>query len=124
MTDLPALIESFRDGGLQLDARLELPEAPLPGGLDVSAYRVVQEALTNAMKHAEGPVRLQLSTTPDQLLITCTNPVGATNGVGSGLGLRGMAERVGLLGGSMDSTRTPGGEFALEVALPLTKVGP
>ena len=118
VTDLPGLVQSFRDGGLELDAQLELPDAPLPGGIDVSAYRVVQEALTNAMKHAEGPVQLQLATTPDQLHITCTNPVGASHGAGSGLGLRGMAERVELLGGSMDS-RATGGEFALNVALPL-----
>jgi len=123
VTDLPALVQSFRDGGLDVDAELELPDAPLPSGVDVSAYRVVQEALTNAMKHAEGPVRLRLTTTPDRVHITCTNPVGSHNGSGSGLGLRGMAERVGLLGGSMDNTSTPGGDFALEVALPLPPAG-
>ncbi|MCW2761806.1 MAG: hypothetical protein JWR85_2007 [Marmoricola sp.] len=123
VTDLPALVESFREGGLDLDAELQLPDEPLPSGVDVSAYRVVQEALTNAMKHAQGPVRLRLTTTPDQLHITCTNPVGAHNGAGSGLGLRGMTERVGLLGGSMDASRTPGGDFALEVALPLPRAG-
>ena len=124
VTDLPALVQSFRDGGLDIDAELELPASRLPSGVDVSAYRVVQEALTNAMKHADGPVLLRLTTTSDLVRITCTNPVGpsSANGGGSGLGLRGMAERVGLLGGSMDSSSTPGGDFALEVALPLSEV--
>jgi signal transduction histidine kinase len=119
VTDLPALVQSFRDGGLDVDAELDLPTTPLPSGVDVSAYRVVQEALTNAMKHADGPVRLRLTTTPDRVCISCTNPAGSTSGGGSGLGLRGMAERVGLLGGSMGSSRTPDGDFALDVALPL-----
>ncbi len=119
VTDLPALVQSFRDGGLEVDAELDLPTTPLPSGVDVSAYRVVQEALTNAMKHADGPVRLRLTSTPDQVHITCTNPAGAANGGGSGLGLRGMAERVGLLGGSMGSRRTPEGDFTLDVDLPL-----
>ena len=124
VTDLPALVQSFRDGGLDIDAELELPASRLPSGVDVSAYRVVPEALTNAMKHADGPVLLRLTTTSDLVRITCTNPVGpsSANGGGSGLGLRGMAERVGLLGGSMDSSSTPGGDFALEVALPLSEV--
>ena len=46
--DLPALVEEFRQAGLAVDARLDLPDTRLPGGVDVSAYRVVQEALTNA----------------------------------------------------------------------------
>ena len=119
VTDLPALVQSFRDGGLEVDAELDLPTTPLPSGVDVSAYRVVQEALTNAMKHADGPVRLRFTTTPDRVCISCTNPAGSSSGGGSGLGLRGMAERVGLLGGSMGSTRTPNGDFALDVDLPL-----
>ncbi len=124
VSDLPALVQSFRDGGLEVDAQLDLPTTPLPSGVDVSAYRVVQEALTNAMKHADGPVRLRLTSTSDQVHITCTNPVGTANGGGSGLGLRGMAERVGLLGGSMGSRRTPEGDFALDVDLPLPRAQP
>ena len=113
VTDLPALVQSFRERRRWSSTRgWSSPTTPLPGGIDVSAYRVVQEALTNAMRHAEGPVRLQLTTTPDQRAHPpAPTAVGATNGGGSGLGLRGMAERVELLGGSMDSTRTPGGRL-------------
>lgn len=119
--DIPDLVRSFRESGLDLDAELDLPTEPLPGGLDVSVYRVVQEALTNAMKHAEGPVRLRLSTTPDSLRVQCTNRAGSRSSVGAGLGLRGMAERVGLLGGSLDEGVTPSGDFVLDVALPLPR---
>ena len=119
--DVPTLVESFRTNGRELHAELDLPEAPLPSGVDVSAYRVVQEALTNAMKHADGPVRLRVATTPDSLEIHCANRAGSSPGEGSGLGLRGMAERVGLLGGTMHSERTTTGEFVLDVALPLPR---
>ena len=118
--DVPTLVESLRGNGRELHAELDLPEEPLPSGVDVSAYRVVQEALTNAMKHADGPVRLRVATTPDSLQIHCANRAGSTPGDGSGLGLRGMAERVSLLGGTMHSERTTSGEFVLDVAFPRT----
>jgi signal transduction histidine kinase len=122
ITDLPELIQSFHDdGGLEVNTELQMPGAPLPGGVDVSTYRVVQEALTNALRHGAGQVRLRVTATPKSVHISCTNPVGTTNGDGSGLGLRGMAERVDLLGGSMDTSRTPGGCFALDVTLPVSR---
>jgi signal transduction histidine kinase len=119
--DVPNLVRSFRENGRQLDVDLDLPETPLPSGVDVSAYRVVQEALTNAMKHGDGSVRLRVVSTPECLQIQCVNAAGERSGDGSGLGLRGMAERVGLLGGTMHNARTPAGEFVLDVALPLPR---
>ena len=74
---------------------------PLPGGVDVSAYRVVQEALTNALKYAAGPVRLDVAAPDGELRIRCCNTVNGTAAAGAGLGLQGMAERVALLGGSL-----------------------
>ena len=118
VSDLPALVEEFRAAGLEVDARLDLPDDPLPGGVDVSAYRVVQEALTNALKHADGAARLTVETEAGALRIRCANRVGPGSGTGSGLGLAGMSERVALLGGTLDQGRT-GDRFEIEAVIPL-----
>jgi signal transduction histidine kinase len=122
LADVPALVETFRDSGLDVDAELVLPTAPLASGVDVSAYRVVQELLTNALKYAEGSVRLRVEAAPDQLRISCANPVGTSRAApGAGLGLQGMAERVGLLGGTLDRARGADDRFVVDVDIPLTR---
>jgi signal transduction histidine kinase len=122
LADVPALVESFRDSGLEVEADLALPPVPLAGGVDVSAYRVVQELLTNALKHADGPARLGVESTADRLRISCANPVGTSRVVaGSGLGLQGMAERVGLLGGTLDRRRSGDDRFVVDVDIPLAR---
>ena len=122
LADVPTLVETFRENGLRVEADLALPAAPLSGGVDVSAYRVVQELLTNALKHAGGPVRLGIESAPDRLRIYCENPIGAARTVpGSGLGLQGMAERVGLLGGTLDQRRSADDRFVVDVEIPLTR---
>ncbi|HRD64503.1 MAG TPA: hypothetical protein PL137_26640, partial [Nocardioides sp.] len=91
----------------------------LPAALDVSAYRVVAEALTNAERYAaDRAVQLELRTDPRQLLIRAANASSGASGAGSGLGLVGVAERVSLLGGTL-STTDDGGRFVLEVRLPI-----
>jgi signal transduction histidine kinase len=97
------------------------PLPPLAPGLDMSVYRIVQEALTNALKHGTGKVaQLRLSATPSDLAICASNPVGAQpgSGGGSGLGLVGIEERVGLLGGRLTHGRDAA-QFRLSVSLPL-----
>lgn len=116
--DVPGLVESFRAGGLAVEASLDLPLEPVPGGVDVSAYRVVQEALTNALKHGAGPVRLSVDGDDDQVRIRCSNPVGQRRVDGSGLGLQGMGERVGLLGGSVRHGQS-GDRFDVDVVIPV-----
>lgn len=118
LADVPALVEEFRDGGLAVDATLDLPERPVPGGVDVSVYRVVQEALTNALKYGAGPARLSVDAAGDQVRISCSNRVGAGHVNGSGLGLQGMAERVGLLGGTLRHGAA-GDRFEVDVVLPV-----
>lgn len=118
LADVPALVEEFRDGGLDVDARLAMPTVPVPGGVDVSAYRVVQEALTNALKHGAGPVQLALEASGQQVRISCSNAVGRARPPGSGLGLQGMAERVGLLGGTLRHGQC-GDRFEIDVTLPV-----
>jgi signal transduction histidine kinase len=120
LAEVPALVKSFRDSGLDVEADLAVPTVPLCGGVDVSAYRVVQELLTNALKYADGPVRLGIESTPDRLRISCANPVGSSRVVaGSGLGLQGMAERVGVLGGTLNRGRSDDDRFVVDVDIPL-----
>ncbi len=122
--DVPTLVESFRAGGLQVEADLDLPTEPAPGGVDVSAYRVVQEALTNALKYGKGHVQLVIDTDDDHLRISCTNPVGTTTGYGAGLGLLGMAERIDLLGGTLERGTGQNGKFVVEARIPLAREHP
>jgi signal transduction histidine kinase len=118
VADLPALVAEFRAAGLEIDAELHLPEVSLPGGVDVSAYRVVQEALTNALKYGDGSASLVVEADRGELRIRCTNRVGPGAGTGSGLGLTGMSERVALLGGTLRHGRN-GDRFEVDAVIPL-----
>ena len=125
LADLPRLVGESRDAGarVQLDDRVADPAA-LPGAAGRTAYRVVQEGLTNARKHAPGePVQVVVDGRPGGgLLIEIRNPVvnghaaGPVAG-GSGTGLIGLTERVRLAGGELDH-RVADGEFHLSAHLP------
>ncbi len=119
------LLEQARRGGLTVELVTEGEPAPLPAGVDLSAYRIVQEALTNTLKHA-GPVRarvlvrygdggLELEVTDDGA------PGRAPNGIagGGGHGLVGMRERVALYGGELHADPRPEGGFVVRASLPL-----
>ena len=118
LADVAALVDSFRAGGLEVDATLDPPTAPLPGGVDVSAYRVVQEALTNAQRYADGRAVLEVQEVGPHLRIACRNRVGDITSTGSGLGLQGIAERASLLGGAARHGQA-GDHFEVEVLLPV-----
>jgi signal transduction histidine kinase len=118
LADVPALVEQFRTAGLSIDASLATPQPPPSGGIDVSAYRVVQEALTNALKYGDGAARLCVEQTEQGLRIACSNRFGPAGTGGSGLGLTGMAERVALLGGSLRHGRAQD-RFEVEAVIPL-----
>lgn len=121
--DVAALIDTFRGNGLPVEARLDLPHRDLPSGLDVSAYRVVQELLTNALRYSDGPVTLVVSAGPDRLRISCANPVGPGGEVaGSGLGLQGIGLRGNFacprpIGSQAEASRPPGGRCHTSVVL-------
>jgi signal transduction histidine kinase len=123
LADLDGLIAETRDAGTAVDVtrRVTQPE-DLPGGLGRTAYRVVQEGLTNARKHAPGqPVRVLLAGKPGgRLVVELANPVGPADPVinGSGTGLIGLTERVRLAGGEIDHTISADGEFVLRSWLP------
>jgi len=119
------LAERARAAGLPVDLVIEGEPRSLPPGVDLAGYRVVQEALTNTLKHA-GPARarvtvryepscLRLEVVDDGLGETTEpSPLGS-----SGHGLLGMNERVALYGGNLEAGRAPEGGFAVRAALPL-----
>jgi signal transduction histidine kinase len=128
LADLRALVEETRDAGTPVDLidRISRP-GELPDALGRTAYRIVQEGLTNTRKHAPGrPARLLLDGRPgDRLLVELTNPVGpanpdepSLNGSGTATGLIGLTERVRLAGGEIDHGAAPDGEFLLRALLP------
>ena len=123
--DLDTLVERFREAGLLVDVVVEGEVAGLPAALDTSSYRVVQEALTNALRYAaDGAVELHVLAAQDGVSIRSSNVVRAqAQGQGSGLGLAGLAERVALLGGRLTHGSTPAGRFELAAELPMRPVG-
>ena len=125
MADLAMLIDQAREGGLTVELVTEGEPAPLPAGVDRSAYRIVQEALTNARKHA-GPVRTRVAVRyrGRELELEITDDGGpgqARNGAPSpdGHGLVGMRERVALFGGDLHAGHRPEGGFVVRASLPL-----
>jgi signal transduction histidine kinase len=121
---LAALLERARRTGAQVHVRS--PEPELPPDVEAIAYRVVQEALTNAMKHAPGAaIDIDLALDGAELAITVRNEGVAEPSTlavtGSGLGLSGMRERLAALGGSLDAASEPDGAFRLCARLPLER---
>jgi signal transduction histidine kinase len=114
---LDGLVERHRAAGLDVTATFEGDRRPLPPGADRAAYRIVQEALTNAARHGDGHAELVLAYGDDALAITVTNPA-RTQRNGDGHGIIGMRERATLLGGTLDAEARDG-RFALRASLPL-----
>jgi signal transduction histidine kinase len=115
------LLSSLAATGLPVELTIEGEPFDLPPGVDVSAFRIVQEALTNALKHA-GPARahVTLRYSPADLQIEIVDD-GRGNGhsPGTGHGLAGIRERVAIYGGDLQSGRRTEGGYALRVRLPL-----
>jgi signal transduction histidine kinase len=122
LEDLSALVADVQSAGLPVELRVHGPAYPLPPGLDLSAYRILQEGLTNALKHAHAQhATVDLGYEPTGLrLEVCDDGRGRASANGSpGHGLVGIRERVKLYGGEMTAGPAPGGGFRLEVLLPL-----
>ncbi|WP_433375768.1 sensor histidine kinase [Actinoplanes sp. CA-142083] len=115
---LDDLLASFRRTGLQVDVRHEGAPLALTRPVDLTAYRVIQEALTNACKHAPGePVRITMHSGPDALTVEVENG-GPFVRPASGHGIIGMRERVAAVGGSLRAAPRPAGGFQVTVTLP------
>jgi signal transduction histidine kinase len=126
LADTPRLLDSLREAGLRVEATHTGPARPLPAGTELTAYRVVQEALTNTLKHAGHthavvtfdwqPHCLTVTVCDDGPLAPAARPVPP----GGGRGLVGMYERVAAVGGSLHTGPLPRGGFLGRADLPLT----
>lgn len=121
LKELDTLVEQVRAAGLPVQVAVEGEPRDLPPGVDLSAFRIVQEALTNALTHA-GPARARvvLRYRADELELEVSDDgPGTGDGLGSGYGLVGMRERVSVYGGELQAGMRPGGGYALLVRLPI-----
>jgi signal transduction histidine kinase len=117
-SDLPALIDGSREAGIPVDLTLDAPGA-MPEHVGRTAYRIVQEGLTNAVKHAPGePVTISVTGAPGNgLSVELRNPA-PNRRRGDGQGLKGLSERAALVEGRIEHGRTPDGDFRLYAWLP------
>ena len=120
--DVPTLVTQVREAGLPVELRIDGERRDLPVGVELSAYRIVQEALTNALKHAgDASARVSIRYGADalELEIVDDGAGGAARLEGGGHGLVGMRERVALFGGRFDASRSPAGGFVVRAKLPI-----
>lgn len=124
LAEVSTLAETVRAAGLPVELELDCAQDEIPPGLQLSVYRIVQEGLTNALKHAgAGQARVRITRAKDSLTIEVADDgVGAstTDLEGQGHGLIGMRERVDHFGGTLQAGAQPQGGFAVIATLPLT----
>jgi signal transduction histidine kinase len=125
LAGIDGLLAAFRRSGLAITAQVDGPARPIPVAADLTAYRVIQESLTNVCKHA-GPttVAVRLVYEPDSLRILVDNetahpPRSGAEPAGAGHGLVGMRERVTALGGNLHAGPRPDGGYRVTAMLPL-----
>jgi signal transduction histidine kinase len=132
LAELDTLLDSARSAGVSVAVTSSGDAVPLPEGVDLSAYRIVQEALSNAMRHAPGShVLLHLAYFADGLGVDIRNDAGSRTApvlvpggdraVGGGNGLIGMRERAAMLGGTLDAGPTEEGGFQVTAVLPMSR---
>jgi len=132
LAELDTLLDSARSAGVSVAVTSSGDAVPLPEGVDLSAYRIVQEALSNAMRHAPGShVLLHLAYFADGLGVDIRNDAGSRTApvlvpggdraAGGGNGLIGMRERAAMLGGTLDAGPTEEGGFQVTAVLPMSR---
>lgn len=121
LSSLEPLLDEIRHAGLAVDLHIEGERVPLPHAIDLSAYRIVQEGLTNALKHANAShADVLVRYRPDELQIDVRDDGhGPSTSDGLGHGLVGIRERVKLFGGQMNAGAANGRGFILSTRLPL-----
>jgi signal transduction histidine kinase len=117
---LPELMRSFAEAGLQIESRISV-SGPLTTTADVSVFRIVQEALTNCLRHAPGaPVQLEVRQDGDTVRIDVHNgPAAPSSSAGAGRGLEGMRQRVKMFAGEMSAGPAADGGWRVSVRLPV-----
>jgi signal transduction histidine kinase len=121
IAELPTLVERVRRAGLDVVLETDGKARPLDPGVDLTVYRVVQEALTNALKHGRpgGRAAVKLQYEDDMITIDVSNDVAAPQrSAGAGQGLIGMRERLSLYGGRVDAGPGADGRFAVKAVIP------
>jgi signal transduction histidine kinase len=116
------LVEQHRAAGLSVTTEISGERRPLPPGVDRGAYRILQEALTNAARHGNGSAQVEFAYRPDALEVSVANPLPherSNHGGGGGHGVIGMRERAALLGGSLEAGPR-NGRFLLRARLPFS----
>ena len=125
LAEVGGLVENVRRAGHEVTLDLDGPSDGLPAAIDLAAYRVIQEALTNVVRHAPGAAAaVAVRRRPDALEIEVRDEgrgdsAGGEGRQGAGRGLAGMRERVRVAGGSLETGPSPAGGFAVRATLPL-----
>ncbi|MEU8355783.1 histidine kinase [Nonomuraea sp. NPDC048882] len=123
--DADPLVERVRQAGMDVRSRIEGEPRELPPSVDLAGYRILQEALTNAMKHGESPVSVVVGYERDQVVLRVDNTLSADRrgGLpGAGAGLIGMRERAALVGGRFEAGAVDGQGWRVSAALPTTEL--
>jgi signal transduction histidine kinase len=122
LIDIPHLVDEFNEAGLEVTLSVDGEEVELPVRVELAVYRIVQEALTNSVRHATGATRatVAIGWAPRELCLEVTDDGRPVGGVGpDGHGLIGMRERVAVYGGTFTAGRPPGGGWRIRARLPL-----
>jgi signal transduction histidine kinase len=130
VSDIPSLIETVHRAGVAVDLRVEGQPRPISGGVSVAAYRIVQEALTNVLRHAErSPTQVLLRWTDRVLELEIVDQGPRHNGLApdaspTGRGLAGMRERAAMYGGTLEAHPGPDRGYVVRARIPLGSGAP
>jgi len=131
LSQLSTLVDRIAFAGLPVEVRVSGEPRPLPSGVDLTAYRIIQEALTNALKHGDGSkaevtvryaehyLRVEVLNSGPSVLSGATPP--KTEAQNQGRGLLGLRQRVAVFGGDLDARRRLGGGFRVRARIPLER---
>jgi signal transduction histidine kinase len=124
--DVPELVQRARDSGLAVTLRMEGAASELPTKLQLASYRIIQERLTNVMRHASGArATVRIAVGGDDVRLEVSDDGTGTpttlSGSGSGSGLEGMRERATAMGGVLEARRQADGGFRVRAVLPLER---